>query len=670
MDLTQDFHTTIHDMNTTRKSLGGRRVSFAKLVRVRVIEGKDVKGAESPQPATSSESPEQRPTVVTDENAYPGASQNNRRHSLARYSIAFSEGEDMDLTTVVPSAFLQDSGSAIDDDDEGYGDEDMDITEVIERELVREIGVHPPVTVEQETLPSDDLQSEVSHDNSRSYSEGDEDQSEAMEFTMPLKRSMRAPVEHDEIWHALRQATHSGDTPIEPELSSDDEQANMVHNDDDMALDDAVQRLIRARDSLPSIPHIHAEELEYGDGEKDDTFSSTEDSFGDEAIGDQTMNVSRVFGRASLGGMDNTRLSITNPEMSMDESELYGSIVPPLQSTPRPSLASNPNPIERTAIERTDDVSVPTLTVFHPPLETKTSAPPSHKPTVPVPFSFIPRPPTSPSKSNIARPVVSSPSKAKPQFSAAFAPPVPRKVAAIAPSKRNAATTDEGRLSPSRRPIVADNRIPAVDMPVAESSKRLSPNKKAPFQVPSTSNAQRPSLSSRRPSGYFARRKSLGMELGSQPASDEIVARSSPKKKFGLGLGRASMGTTSTEALTQEDQNSKTIPTNGKGKEVEAPNCVRESSKQAIAIPSPTRGSPFPSRPSSPAPNQQANASQTPVVDIPMILAPADGQADEDMDNDPTEQWRAGVESHGDFGADDGVRPGMLTFSEDTNNHP
>ncbi|KAF8078326.1 Spc7 kinetochore protein-domain-containing protein [Lyophyllum atratum] len=660
-DITRDFHTRIHD-NTTRKSFGGRRVSFAENVHVRLIRGKDdTISTQSPSsPISEPSPPEHPPHPPTDENAYPGAASGSRRRSSARYSVAYSE--DMDLTSIGPQAFLSAGGSAI-ADEEFDSEEDydgMDMTEVVHGDIIRKrslsMSTRPPLA--QVPQPEEDQSRSDDPEQSRSFGESDSQvlsdaESEPMDFTMPLSRSKRPPAEHDAVWHALRQATHSGDTPIEHELSSDDlDDRNAPHADDGMDLDDAVQRLMRARVSLPSIPTIHAEEPH------DDTFS-TENSVEDE--GNQTMNWSAVFSRASLAGNENGRASTGS---AMEESEVYGAIVAPSRSTSRLSIA----PPEPRLVNASNEAQQPAFTVFRPPPPASASTslePPPQQPTVPV---FTRGVPGSPPKSKALTSGPSSPSKVKPPqarvgFSAAFAPPVARS----SPNKRPRPSTHGGpndidldRPSPAKRAAMTGkwpaglsddaNSVAASPKP---KPKPLSPSKKAPFQASTGTTSQRPSSSLRRPSGYFAKRKSLGAALGLQPQEDEapVTARSSPKKKAGLGLGRASMGSGSTDAWLRFDKDAGSGVEGGNEKAIS--HCDREAAHQAAASPTVTRGSPAPASPRHVPPSVEARAA-SPI--LPIAPLGPEGyeayEAEESMDVDPTEQWRNAVEPN-EFGEDD-----------------
>ncbi|KAG6919603.1 hypothetical protein DXG01_004267 [Tephrocybe rancida] len=657
MDLTRDFQTRIQD-NTSRKSFGSRRVSFAENVHVRLIENlkKDKENnavdAQEPPPP---EHPEQSSRPTTNENDYPGAASGGRRRSSARYSL----GEDMDLTSIAPQGFFSTNDSAIADQEFDFDDDedDMEMTEVVRGDMIRKrslsIGQRAPLAQltqpepGNDPLPSNDMEQSRSYDESDSQALSDDpDRSEQMDFTMPLSRSKRPPAEHDALWHALRQATHSGDTPIEPEPSSDDvDHGNAPYEDDGMELDDAVQRLMRARVSLPSVLAMHnptSAEPVYNDS------FSTEGSFEEQQ--DQTMNLSTAYGRISLGG-GNNRQSIGS---AMDESEVYGAIGVSSQSTPRQFLAQQQQELQHIHIP--PPPKGPAFPVFQPPPSTSsTSAGPSRQPA-PV-FTPAP-PPTSPSKSKANSAPLSLAKTKQPLprvgFSAAFAPPVAR----LSPNKRprpsdNGLDHEMDKPSPAKRATIAGKwpAGPASTASPKPQPRPLSPSKKAPFQALAVSAAsQRPSTSIRRPSGYFAKRKSLGTTLGTENQEGETpAAKTPPKKKAGLGLGRASMGSASGDAWQRFDKEQA-----DKEKEKTAAHCDQEDSRQATASPIITRGSPAPASPQ-PPPSVEASSSRLPVVDVSAMLGPDDyeaDQADDDMEIDATEQWRNAVEDN-DFNDSD-----------------
>jgi len=630
MDTTQDLRPS--QPNATRKSLGARRVSFAYNVDVLVIPGRRSNKGESGNPIPHdslpvSGAPHQAPT---NENIYLGPS-NNRRRSSARYSIAHSE--DMDLTSVAPSAFPPMDHSAIADEEFDYDDNSgMDMTEVIHGDLIRKrslsMGTRLPLSQISYTTYQEPLQQSFEEDDSQADSEATSDQSQLMEYTIPLNASFRTPAQHDETWLALRQATHSGDTPIEPELSSDDfESSNIVHAGDGMDLDDAVQRLMRARKSLPSIPSIPANEpggTIYGQPQ-DETFSSMEGGFEDD--GNRTINVSKVFGRPSTDGL---RIGM---ESTMEETEAYGAIARVANST----LPPTPSNEATEALENSAPTVFKPLPSDRPPVFSAPSQP--HQIATPKQISFPPKEPALPQvPTSRLRP--SSPSKTKPILQPQF--PISSKPPVASSHKRPLPNDDTvSRPSPFKQVAAAMHRPASVDNGTSAqpSPKRLSPSKKAPFQVPGTRNTVSRPLALRRPSGYLARRKSLGVGLSSHEET-HLPARSSPKKKTGLGLGRASLGSGSSDAWTRFDH------TRGfKGTEKEPPPCERETIHQGLASPTRTRRppSPAPQGPSSPPSTSTAPAQPPPVAiaDISALQAPQDA---EDEDEDIMEQWRKGVE--------------------------
>ncbi|KAF8559378.1 hypothetical protein OG21DRAFT_1403213, partial [Imleria badia] len=318
MEMTRDYR----EDNPTRKSLG-RRVSFANHAHVRLFEVPDhnTNSTASPQSSPAAEPDPDTPRATNDENVYPGARM-SRRRSSARHSVAFSEGggeESMDMdsddTAFSPSAFFRiGNEGAMDDvfndvDGPSNGD-DMDVTEVVPRTFVRQrslsLGVsRQPLASLSIPQPSPDVhnnQEDVS--NETSYVEDESAQSQSftsegdisqpMEFTVPL---IRPPEPPSEAWLALRSATHSGNTPYIP--SSDDDGGDDGGDVQEMELTDAVSRLQAARASL-GLGEVGGEEG------AEDSFTSTEDSFADEGVGNgedgnQTINVTQLMRRVSLG---------------------------------------------------------------------------------------------------------------------------------------------------------------------------------------------------------------------------------------------------------------------------------------------------------------------------------------------------------------------------------
>ena len=365
MEITREYTTPVHD-NTSRKSLG-RRVSWATHSNVLLFEANHTNSTSSSRESASPD--------ITNENDYPGKSLRQRRSS-ARYSLAPSE--DMDLTSVVPGTF-QPQGSAILDEDFGdfddeddYDDVDMDVTEAIHGDFARKrslsLGIRQPFSQIPAPKSHDADQSQLDIGNESAQSDATSEQFQAMEFTVPLGQSLR-PANQDQVWLALKQATHSGNNTSETELPSDDE----------MDLDDAMLRLRHARDSMSLA------QLNMGQKPQDDSFATTNDSFEDD--GNQTMNVSQAFGHASMG-QGGSRPSMGYQDSNMDESEVYGSIEPgnPTRQSIAPSVSMVQPPVPQ---------QPPESPVFQPLPSKEASKQPITRSigeaTVSVPFSFTPK---------------------------------------------------------------------------------------------------------------------------------------------------------------------------------------------------------------------------------------------------------------------------------------
>ncbi len=492
-------------------------------------------------------------------------------------------GDDMDLTSANPGAFLQgEEGSALMDQEMEFDDDNMDMTDVLRR---RSLGGRQPFgpVRSRDTIvfPSDDAIPSDDDDNTqdRSVFEGDsqaqsevEQSREEIEYTVPMGRSLRRPPTEDPMWLALRQVTHSGGTPHEPEPSSEDD-IQIPASQQGMDLNDAMARLMRARDSLGGTTEGMTQDMDITTANNDfavqeDSFLSTDSIDDDIDQGNVTLNVSRVVGRMSLGG--DARMSLGYQDSTMDESGIYGSAIPP-SLTPRPSFIPPPTIQEESQVP--DHIEAPRPTVFQPPpKETRVSPPQSTSPVVAEPppkppvFTFVPPPlvlegpgatkspvkPTSPIKP-----------KPKPKFSAAFAPPVakpsPKKPTSSStpahgtPNKRpfsvmQDGAPDAGRPSPAKRPAFDPKPIegtaagtPRRGRTSSQPQLSLSPSKTA------TSNASNGQPApAKRQSGYFARRKSLGNALippqGNRREESSTPIPASPAKK-GNG-SRASLGAT------------------------------------------------------------------------------------------------------------------------------
>ncbi|KIJ68713.1 hypothetical protein HYDPIDRAFT_24966 [Hydnomerulius pinastri MD-312] len=752
MDITRDYRSVA--FSDARKSLG-RRVSFANHAHVRLFEVPDhnTNSTASPQSSPAAEPDNGRPKPTNDENAYPGASRSRRRSSTRR-SLAFSEGggeESMDMdsddTGYSPAAFFRaENEYAVEDDFEdehGLSDgDDMDVTEAIPRNIIRKrslsLGVSRQplanLTIPQaspqapdEHLGRLDEESFVEEDSTRSQSFASEgDVSQPMEFTVPL---IRPPEPPSEAWLALRSATHSGNTPYIPSSDDEEEEGGVQ----EMELTDAVSRLQAARASLG-----------LGDaGDEEDvqqhSFTGTEDSFVDDEVGNvedgnQTVNVTQLLRRVSLGPstgdstMDNTSV-YSSQEQSREE--LINQTVPESPSSPLPAESQGVYPAIPTsptsalpppgsdspgiypAIPVDDEVAPSTadtagnateasssarLPVFSVPKPANPFPPvqPSQSATVPKPFnfSFTPRsqPPASPSRS---RP--SSPSKGKEgppspkKFSAAFAPPVARP----SPKKRpnDVADAPDARPSPAKK-LAGPEKL---SVSPADSLPSRTPTKKAPSQIqPDAQPAKRASVGFRRPSGYFAQRKSLGgtAPVPTNAAEGQSSQSRSPAKKAAIALGRKSVafaGDADSEAWTRFDAAAERDRAAGAGARSDLASTETVDSRgqletpkgqptqpelQADTLPG-TEPEPEPQMQDLPPQDLPGRASPRPALtrdELPMPDAMEEDAEDvpnteqDEMDSspiNPTEQWREEVEE-GDMGEDEGPQVSIEQFFEMT----
>ncbi|KAJ8090525.1 hypothetical protein PM082_002413 [Marasmius tenuissimus] len=657
MDLTSQENSS---SQPSRQSLLARRVSFSTTAHVRLFGSNHTSStaASGDSPAPSSDDPvsssPQKPSQINDENAYPGASSRNRK------SIRFSGVSDMDLTSASAGAFLQgeEDESALMDEELDFDDDDMDVTQVQGGNVLRKRSLSTGISrAPLSQLSSNPRQAgEPSSDDPRhddasmslapEQSINSESDQSGMEFTVPLSQSLR-PAQNDQAWVALVKATHSGNA-----------QAPSSDNDvEDMEVDSPVKRTTG-----------------------DDSLSDA--SFGVEDIdGNETINVSKVLGRFSFGDTGR-RESIAYAESIMDEdSEIYGGIA--ATSTPRTSMAAPPSsPLPEFESEPT---SQPPTSIY-PSLPPPSVPPPPSNISQPTVFSRPSEQPVQPTSRppSPRKPVFTPKSPAKPGakgFSAAFAPPVakpvPRKSLgapsitpqpAVNSDKRTLPDTvgDSSPPSPAKRQALASKWTSSVFQGPAqassststESPRPLPSSKTAVFQAPSvqslhaSSSSGNPVHSIRRPSGYFARRKSLG--IGLTPAEDAgpspSTGRASPKKKAAIGMGRASVGSGASDAWTRFDRNITTpveLNSNVKGKE--------RAMEPPVAI-TVTPATESPSAPIRPSEEGEMVIDEEPLptqaVDLSTLLGNDDGLEEEEeiqleANTQATEQWREGVPQEG-----------------------
>lgn len=609
------------------------------------------------------------------------------------------------------------------------------------------------------------------------------DNTQPVEFTIPVVRPAAQP---DELFLKLHALTHAGanDTPYIPDQidDEDDPEANAIvpsegHNgskdiyaedmdesileghstapgDDGMDLTDALTRLQKARFSLglPPMPSQDDDDTEdfshdKGDAAQDDTFTSTEDSFGgDMSIdGDKTVNLTKL--RLSMGRQSAASSSMdltgnydeaARPRRSSDSSQLQSNLAaPPARSVAQPSPPSTTSTLQSSVFSAPPPVFAPppTQTVMPPPAFTPSppheqpprSAPttprsPTKQATVPQPFNFSlsSRFPNDASKQS--EPFKSTPLQPKSPSKL----PVPKTSAAFAPPK-----------SPRKRAASAEPETTPRAM-----KKQALGNADEQAQLPAGAQQNRRVSAVRRPSNYFAQRKSLGPAATFPPpaatasslsksvfapatagsstdplrdAAKQAVAEHPLRDRTPSGsppVNDAGPLYPDLSAIQEEERQASPLPARVRSpalrespalRQSPAPRpstprrdsetdsgkpCEREAAKQAVAVASPSRGSPSPQifvSPASPfargkSPAREAIRQKSPLpapqpvagpstldrrqstVTTPqgwgspakraqplqtkrVVSVPDDTMDMQEEDMDETERWRDGVDS-------------------------
>jgi kinetochore protein Spc7/SPC105 len=634
MDLTR---VSIND-NATRKSLG-RRVSFASHAQVRVFEKDPNRSDTSPSatnhPSQSTHSGAQSGPIVNDENDYPGASSMARRRSSLRRSAVFSEnGEasmDMDSepgSSPLPAGFSI-QGSFLQDEEpedvSGVWDEeaDMDLTTNLGASKPRRssLGLSSLAQLGQDMSLDDPSHSDdIPHDSAGDLSR---EESEPTEFTVPLNKSLRKPEPPSAEWLALRAMTHAGDSPFEPPPSDMDEDGPLAQEggiglgEEDMDLTEAETRIRRMRESLglANIP-------------QEDSFTSSEGS----SIGggdNQTINLTNVW-RESLGTDSSSVMDLSNFQGTSGESsadEAVNRVFPPkfsLEDPPAPAEHHNSQPVP----------FEPALTT--PPADVIGSPHEPLQPPIPAVFSKPGHVFSAPKRASLSPSKLKSPASPRKVGTAAFALPVARPQ----PKKAEATTCEEeddpfryegGNSSHKRRP--------------SQHSPSKPTHAPAPTEpVATTSAAPRSSAAGlRRPSGYFAQRKSLG------PSGVlNIPQPTSPQKK-------AARGRTSEAGISKIDQN--TV------------NFGRENVEPSISLPYPRPPVEGPSKGANLSdPSESLLPSPPPLFVEASSTLPAESDAPAPRptvafaDVEAAEQWRNNVQPPNFTEEDEGVRALFVLF--------
>ena len=609
-------------------------MSFASHAQVRVFEKDPKRSGASPSASTDQPGHStQSETAVNDENDYPGAPVARRRSSMRR-SIAFSEnGEasmemDSDLgSSPLPAGFLAHGAFLQDeepDDVSGVWDEeaDMDLTTNLASSRPRKssLGLSSLPQSEEDMNVDNHSQSEDMTQDSAADVSGE--QAEPTEFTVPLNKSLRKSGPPSAEWLALRAVTHAGaDAPYEPPPSDDYEDEPSAHisgvglGEEDMDLTEAETRLRRMRESL-GLANVAQE----------DSFTSSEGS----SIGggdDQTVNLTNAW-RESLGTDSSSTMDFTNIQRTPGENsadETVNRAVSPVLALQDPRVTSEPYDSRAQSVPSEPSLMTPLANDLPVP-----PVPPIFIKPGPV-FSAPKRGPPSPSRPK-------SPASPRKTGTAAFALPVPRpqpKRLAVPPG-----VDDEG-----------SSHLECEESPAKRQALQRSPSKPTSATTltegPTTSSSSRRSSvgALRRPSGYFAQRRSLGPS-----GAPNIPQPTSPRR-------RAVQGRASEADSSRMDQSMVNV-----GRENVEPSPPLPRPQFPIDDPSKETGlsvenDPLPPIPpplfavNSSVPSAKSEASTTqPTVTL--------------ADVDATEQWRNGVQPPSFTEEDDGVRMLFITLSD------
>ncbi|KAL5495664.1 hypothetical protein ACEPAI_1127 [Sanghuangporus weigelae] len=580
MENTGIHYTAEISDNTTRKSLG-RRVSFAPLASFRVFETNDNTNStngpsSSPIPASPAESVSSPlpshplpPIQLSNENDYPGRRSNTgpirRVSTVSDYgerSMSLDMDQESDDISEPPTdpIFFHDAANGGSDygppstdfdedtEEEDDDDEEMEITEAIamnidrkrslsiaqQRELARRSSLSSFASQRLSAIKFSPAATSRPADEEREGNDAEEDvttntqatqESEApMEFTIALGQPLKKPRPPSSAWLALKALVNG---------TSGDDNDN-EDNEDEMELSNALSRLQQARSSIGSGGQTDGD-VDNG-ALQDDSFTNTESSM-DMSIdaGDRTINVTNLMGRVSnleisgdesernttrifdedfagpLPTADTAPLNIHRKENGSGQatpskplrSSVFSALVPSRAPTATSSASENERPIPQRSHSpgplKSSDPS-------RPPLALKSS----------LRSSVFSAPPT-PSRI----PVFVSPTK--PKASAPLSPT--KKRLAEAPD----ATSDASHPSPAKKrhlenPSNANNSSEPNPAPVSTTEETAD----APLGAPSV---PRESLGGiRRPSGYFAQRRSLTPGVENAPNA----SRSPPPAANGL----------------------------------------------------------------------------------------------------------------------------------------
>lgn len=523
----------------------------------RIFEANDQNTNSSGGPPSSSPtppSPDPPPVVqLSNENDYPGRRvswKGGRRSSVGtefgERSMSFDASEGGQDSPVNPAFMFQGGGGGGSSDTEQDGDEmDMDVTQALNQNIRRKrsLSIAGGARRSSIAIAKSAVLSRVQEENEASMEEGgsadvttssmesSRDGDTHMEFTIPLEQSFREPKPPSDAWLQLQAITNS---TADTSASSADEEG------DDMELIDAISRLARARASFG------LNDMQPGEGEL--SFSSDESGMADNSveISDRTMNLTGIMG--SVRDMDITDQTfaafgqqLASNDDSIDSPPTSPATAPPIISSvfsapPRQHRSPSPAPqIE----EQSKSPAPPSLSRLKPP-------------AVFTPATSLDS--TSPRRSVSPAPTPNSPSKKRPAES------------------QTVDARDAPKPSPAKKHAIGLGKsVPSsfTASPKKQNSKSTTPSS-SQDSVSTTSAAKSSAL--RRPSGYFAQRRSLfpGALSASSSAPHlgaTTLATSEPNDSRAAEKRRASIAVSQTGAFKtsrNNDENAVAAPTSSR----------------------------------------------------------------------------------------------------------
>lgn len=418
------------------------------------------------------------------------------------------------------------------DEEDEEDDEDMEITEAIalnlrrkqslslshqqtaDRRMSRRRSSFKP-TAASSRRNSVAVPEGVGNDSVESSEANESRESDSpMEFTVPLDSALSKPKPPSDAWLALQAVANSS-------TNENEEQ--------DIELASALSRLQKARESL-SLP-----QNEDGSLVEDDSFTNTDDSADSIDMGDRTLNVTNILGRVRdmeisegvsvTGGDENIsrRISQIRPRDSETEGLIGGNarLTPSVMgvfSAPQSNAArtsAHPSaPLTGPAQEDGTpqrNLSAPTITLTRaqsPSVFSAAKSPVSVSPAPDLATKSPSRPASSLLVNNSTLRTSRSPSPSQPTISS------------LAKRRATASIPEESQPSPSKKRIIGLG-LKATETQGTPSRASTSPAKAV---VASQSKSPAPTASKasstfRRPSGYFAQRRSLLPSAGAQIVS-------------------------------------------------------------------------------------------------------------------------------------------------------